>query len=311
MIRALALAGPTACGKTDLALAVAPEIAAEIVSVDSRAVYRGLDIAAAKPAAAEMAQTPHHLIDVVNPDEKYDVGRFFADCLDAARRIAARGRLPLLVGGTMMYFNALRGGLCPAPPIDDESRDLARRQIQAEGAPAAHARLAAIDPETAARLALRDEARIGRALEVFYASKIPLSRWRAMPPAPADVAPTMCALLPADAAGREMLRERIRRRTREMFARGLVAEVDHFIRDWNLRPESPALRALGCREIARGIAVGDDAAQMEEDVARATMRLAKRQMTWLRSFSEATIFDPFAPDLARQIVRFARAAAVR
>ena len=152
MIRALALAGPTACGKTALALEVAPEIAAEIVSVDSRAVYRGLDIAAAKPAAAEMAQTPHHLIDVVNPDEKYDVGRFFADCLDAARRIAARGRLPLLVGGTMMYFNALRGGLCPAPPIDDESRDLARRQIQAEGAPAAHARLAAIDPETAARL---------------------------------------------------------------------------------------------------------------------------------------------------------------
>ena len=311
MIRALALAGPTACGKTALALKVAPEIAAEIVSVDSRAVYRGLDIAAAKPAAAEMAQTPHHLIDVVNPDEKYDVGRFFADCLDAARRIAARGRLPLLVGGTMMYFNALRGGLCPAPPIDDESRARARRQIQAEGAPAAHARLAAVDPETAARLALRDEARIGRALEVFYASKIPLSRWRAMPPAPADVAPTMCALLPADAAGREMLRERIRRRTREMFARGLIAEVDHFIRDWNLRPESPALRALGCREIARGLAVGDDAAQMEEDVARATMRLAKRQMTWLRSFSEATIFDPFAPDLARRIVRFARAAAVQ
>jgi tRNA dimethylallyltransferase len=299
---AIALAGPTASGKTALALELAdrlrPQVALEIVSVDSALVYRGLDIATAKPNAAERAAVPHHLIDILDPEEAYSAARFVADARRLIAEIQGRGALPLLVGGTMLYIKALRDGLDAMPAADPALR----RQIEVEAAergwPALHAELATVDPQTAARLAPADAQRIQRALEVWRGTGRPLSQWQtraAMGPRRGD-APALIALEPRS---RAWLHERINERSATMLRDGLVEEVRRLRARPGMQATLPAARCVGVRQVwqtletgaaGAGEAVPDTpVAALHGAVAAATRQLAKRQLTWLRSMSDRVV----------------------
>lgn len=284
-VMGLCLAGPTASGKSAVALALAERVPIEIVSVDSAQVYRGLDIGTAKPSTAERAAVPHHLIDMVDPAEAYSAARFAADARRLAGEICARGRVPLLVGGTMLYFKALREGLDPLP----EAQPALRAQIDAEAAargwPALHAELARVDPVTAARLAPADAQRIQRALEVWRATGRPLSQWHAQAHSRRDAAAADAAwpLLSLEPASRAWLHERIAQRFRAMLAAGLVDEVRALRARGDLHPGLPALRSVGYRQTWQALDEGWTAEHLAEAGIAATRQLAKRQLTWLRS----------------------------
>ena len=283
----ICLAGPTASGKSALALQLAQQQAIELVSVDSAQVYRGMDIGTAKPGAAERAAVPHHLIDLIEPEQAYSAAQFVHDASAAAAQVRARGRLPLLVGGTMLYFKALRDGLDAMPAADAGVRAQLDARAAAEGWPALHAELQRIDPATAARLAPGDAQRIQRALEVWLLSGRPLSSFHAR--ADANAAPARAAwpLISLEPLERAWLHQRIAQRFDAMLGAGLIDEVRRLRQRPALRPDMPSMRCVGYRQTWAALDSGRLDGLREAGIA-ATRQLAKRQITWLRSMQVHT-----------------------
>ena len=289
------LLGPTASGKSHLALALAQRLPAEIVSVDSALVYRGMDIGTAKPTAAERAQVPHHLIDLVDPDHAYSAGRWREDALRAIEDILARNKLPLLVGGTMLYYKALVSGLDALPGADAALRIEIDAEAARRGWPALHAELAKLDPVSAARIQPGDAQRIQRALEVWRLTGKPLSSLQggSSPRLPFEI--RAYARIPA----REAVHAAIEKRFDEMLDRGLVEEVQGLRQDYPLTADMPSMRAVGYRQVWAFLEGEISREEMRSRAIAATRQLAKRQMTWLRSFPEVTRLDAGSEALLR------------
>lgn len=278
--RALMLMGPTATGKTAAVIELAKQLPVEIISVDSAMVYRGLDIGTAKPPLAERAGVTHHLIDIREPAEIYSAGEFRRDALGLIDEIGNRGRLPVLVGGTMLYFNVLLHGLADLPEADAEIRRSLDVEAERVGWPAMHRRLVAIDPGAAAKIRENDGQRIQRALEVFAISGRTISsfhRQTAQEPAANFL---KIALWPED---REQLARKISERFDGMMAQGLLGEVESLYRRDELHADLPAMRCVGYRQLWQHLAGETDLQQAVEHAKAATRRLAKRQLTWLRA----------------------------
>jgi len=284
----IGLAGPTASGKTALALALANRIPLEIISVDSALVYRGMDIGTAKPTAAERAAVPHHLIDLIDPREAYSAARFAADATRLIDQIHARGRRPLLVGGTMLYFKILADGLDALPAADPAQRAALKAEAFARGWPALHAELARVDPACAARLPPNDAQRIGRALEVFRITGRTLSSFHSAPRA--AQAPSLIALEPSS---RPWLHQRIAARLDAMLERGFIDEVRALRARGDLHAELPSMRCVGYRQAWAALdeGLGGEAlyAAVRERGIAATRQLAKRQLTWLRGMRREVV----------------------
>jgi tRNA dimethylallyltransferase len=301
MIPAILLMGPTASGKSALALDLAERFGGEIVSVDSAQVYRGLDIGTAKPDAATRARVRHHLLDLIDPTEAYSAARFRRDALTATGEIRARGAVPILCGGTMLYFKALIEGLSSLPSADLELRAQLDAQAAREGWPALHAELARIDPVTAARLEPSDAQRIQRALEVWHLAGVPLSQLQGRRAGLEEIGPLIrIALLPSD---RARLHRDIARRFEAMLVQGLVAELRGLRERYALAPGMPSMRSVGYRQAWAHLDGDIDAAELRTRGIAATRQLAKRQFTWLRR-TEAASFDPQAPHSLAQITSF-------
>jgi len=296
---AVLLLGPTASGKSTMALELAREQALEIVSIDSAQVYRGLDIGSAKPSAAERARVPHHLIDVRDPAQPYSAAEFLRDAAAAIADIGHRDRLALVVGGTMMYARVLRQGLAQLPSADPVLRARLEGEAERCGWPALHARLRTIDPQTAQRLAPADRQRIARALEVFELTGQPLSALLRQP-ARAICRVRTVALLPTD---RARLHQRIEQRFDTMLERGFLDEVRALRARGDLQADLPCLRSVGYRQAWEHLERGTSVAQFRGAALAATRQLAKRQITWLRSMTDAICIDPFADDAMEQLAR--------
>jgi tRNA dimethylallyltransferase len=291
--RTLILAGPTASGKTALALALAQEMPLEIISVDSALIYKGMDIGTAKPTAAELAAVPHHLIDILDPLESYSAARFVSDARRLMAEIHARGRTPLLVGGTMLYVKALIDGLDEIPPAAPEVRAMLDERAAREGWPALHAELCRVDPIVGQRLAPKDSQRIQRALEVFHSTGLPLSHYQRMSqgelPSKQTTAPEGTVMVTLEPQDRHWLHERIGLRYQQMMASGLVDEVKHLRARGDLNLQLPSMRCVGYRQVwealDEGLDLSNPAVQLivAERGAAATRQLAKRQITWLRA----------------------------
>jgi tRNA dimethylallyltransferase len=274
----MVLAGPTASGKSALAMAVAEQIPLEIVSVDSAQVYRGMDVGTAKPSAAEREQVPHHLIDIVEPNDVYSAARFAADATRLIDEINARGRAALLVGGTMLYVKALLDGLDALPERDARLRAALDARAAAHGWPALHAELARVDPVTAQRVQPNDAQRIQRALEVWELTRLPLSQAQGRRLQPGLKLP----LLSLEPQARGWLHERIATRFHAMLRAGLVDEVRALRARGDLHAGLPSMRCVGYRQVWQALDAGDLSGVAERGIA-ATRQLAKRQLTWLRS----------------------------
>lgn len=275
------LLGPTGSGKSALALEVARHRPVEIISVDSAQVYRGLDIGSAKPSAAERSAVTHHLIDIRDPAERYSAADFVRDARAAIAAVRARGRVPLLVGGTMLYAKALRDGLSALPAADSAIRAAIDTDAQHLGWPALHARLATLDPETAARLAPNDAQRIQRALEVIEVSGQPMSELLTQP-TPDRPRLDVVALIPAD---RAQLHRRLEQRFDAMLACGFIDEVRALKQRGDLTPDLPSMRCVGYRQAWAYLDGHGSHAEFRAAAIAATRQLAKRQLTWLRSLA--------------------------
>jgi len=301
---AVAIMGPTASGKTAAALAVAQERPVEIISVDSALVYRGMDIGTAKPTKEEQAAAPHHLIDILDPAEAYSAMQFRQDALRLVDEITARGRLPLLVGGTMLYFKALRDGLDELPQADASIRARLDAEAAQLSVPALHARLAQLDPATASRLKPNDSQRIQRALEIIELTGQPMSALLSAKPVPdLPFALLPLALEPSD---RSVLHERIARRFDAMLdddEHGLLAEVEALRRRGDLHPGLPSMRCVGYRQAWEYLDGAYDRKALRDKGIAATRQLAKRQLTWLRSMADRIVIDCLASDAAAQVSR--------
>jgi tRNA dimethylallyltransferase len=301
---AIALVGPTASGKTAAALALADALqvqgGAEIISMDSALVYRGMDIGTAKPSPEELAQVPHHLIDILDPLQSYSAADFERDATRLIGEIRARGKTPLIVGGTLLYFKALLEGLNDMPPSDPEVRAALQQRALAEGWPALHAQLQAVDPVTAARLAPADSQRIGRALEVWTVTGKPLSAFHqgAKPDAPRWHIPIL-SLEPVD---RAWLHARIALRFDAMMAAGFLDEVRTLRARGDLHPDLPSMRCVGYRQAWQGLDEGWSEGEIRDRGIFATRQLAKRQLTWLRSMHRRTVVAADAPDALAQVL---------
>ncbi|MBP7580324.1 MAG: tRNA (adenosine(37)-N6)-dimethylallyltransferase MiaA [Vogesella sp.] len=300
--RAILLMGPTASGKTGLALALAQRFPVEIISVDSALVYRGMDIGTAKPTAAEMASCPHHLIDIIDPTVSYSAAQFHADANRLIADICSRGRIPLLVGGTMLYFKALMEGLSDLPQADAATRAQLEEDAARLGWPAMHQRLAAIDAETAARLAPNDAQRIQRALEVYLLSGQPMSQlMRQGRDDAATFATLRLALQPAD---RAWLHQRIALRFEQMLAQGFLDEVTQLRQQYpTLSLDLPSMRCVGYRQAWEYQDGLYDMAELSYRGIAATRQLAKRQLTWLRSMPQNTPLDCQSSDLLTPVAQ--------
>ncbi|XRD78459.1 tRNA (adenosine(37)-N6)-dimethylallyltransferase MiaA [Dyella halodurans] len=295
---AIFLMGPTASGKTALACALSERFPVDLVSVDSALVYRGMDIGTAKPDAATLARYPHRLIDIRDPAEPYSAADFRADAVAAMQQITAQGRVPLLVGGTGLYFRALQQGLSQLPEADAAIRERLAAEAARLGWPAMHERLATLDPAAAARIGPNDAQRVQRALEVIELTGRPLSEqqrggsgerfpWRVL----------KLALLPAD---RGPLHARIAERFDAMLAHGFLDEVRALRARGDLHADLPAIRAVGYRQAWEHLDGQTDAAEFRDRGIFATRQLAKRQITWLRSELDARVFDPERPGLVER-----------
>jgi tRNA dimethylallyltransferase len=307
---ALCLAGPTASGKSAAALALAEWIDVEIVSVDSAQVYRGMDIGTAKPTTAERTRVTHHLIDILDPAERYSAARFAADARRLVGEIRARGRLPLLVGGTMLYFKALMDGLDTLPEADAGVRADIDALALAQGWPAVHAELARVDPASARRLDPHDAQRLQRALEVYRLTGRPLSTLHTGARSRGAVAP-LVSLEPSD---RRWLHARIAERMQTMLRRGLVDEVRALRARGDLHLGLPSMRCVGYRQVWEALDQEADIGRTAETLAAravaATRQLAKRQLTWLRSISDRQVVACDAPEAwAVTVATLRRAAA--
>ena len=283
----IALAGPTASGKTALALALAQQVPLEIISMDSALVYRGMDIGTAKPSAAERAAVPHHLIDIRDPLQAYSAAEFVRDATGLIHAIHARSKLPLLVGGTMLYYKALAEGLDAMPAADATVRAQLAHEAAMRGWPALHAQLAVVDPVTAARLAPADSQRIQRALEVYRVSGLPLSHFhaaRAQDPAVPAEKHLLVALEPQD---RAWLHARIAQRLQAMWAAGFMDEVRALRARGDLHRDLPSMRCVGYRQAWEALDGLWPMDQLPDKAVYATRQLAKRQITWLRAMPQA------------------------
>jgi tRNA dimethylallyltransferase len=276
---AFALLGPTASGKSSLALRLAEKHPVEIVSVDSAQVYRGMDIGTAKPAAAERARVPHHLIDLVDPDERYSAGQFRLDAIHVITEIFQRNRTPLLVGGTMLYYRSLVAGLDALPQANQKTREEIGLEAQRRGWPALHAELGRIDPKAAARIMPNDAQRIQRALEVYRISGTAISSLQRGASEPLSFSIRGYALVPE----RAELHRRIEQRFDAMLRAGLIDELRQLKEKYQLNAELPSMRAVGYRQAWSFLAGEIDEKALREQGLAATRQLAKRQVTWLRS----------------------------
>lgn len=289
---AIFLMGPTASGKTGLAEDLVQSLPLEIISVDSALVYRGLDIGTAKPDADTLSRAPHGLIDICEPSESYSAARFREDALAEMARISDAGRVPLLVGGTMLYFRSLESGLSELPAADPEVRDRLGRMLSESGLGALHGRLSEVDPVSAARIHPNDPQRTLRALEVFELTGRPLSEWHERQKR-GDFPYRLLKLVLAPEE-RKVLWERIEMRFRTMLDAGFEDEVRSLLARGDLSPELPAMRSVGYRQMAEYLSGGVDRDSMIDKAIYATRQLAKRQMTWLRGEKDAVWLDPQA-----------------
>lgn len=280
--------GPTASGKTGLAVELAQDLNGEIISVDSALVYRGMDIGTAKPSLTEMANIPHHLIDTRDPANAYSAADFRTDALQLIAEISARGHLPILTGGTMLYFKALKHGLAVMPQANQQIRDEISERGKAVGWSVIHEELARVDPKAAERINPNDPQRLQRALEVYLISGKSLSEWQSepLPDCPVDL--VELAIVPPD---RRLLHQRIEARFRQMLEQGLIAEVEELYQRSDLHSGLPAIKSVGYRQAWAYLDGQIDFDTMVQKSIVATRQLAKRQYTWLRSWEDLRIIE--------------------
>ena len=293
------LVGPTAAGKTDVAIELTQHFPFEIISVDSAMVYRHMDIGTAKPAPDVLAKAPHRLINIRDPWETYSAGQFCTDALQMIREIRTSGRLPLLVGGTSLYFRALQQGFAPLPPADPDLRRALDERGDREGWPALHAELSGVDPVAAGRIERNDRQRIQRALEVFALTGEPISVLQSVATEAPNLELFRLAMFPSD---RRALHRRIEGRFLKMMKAGFLDEVERLRAMPGMSADRTAMRAVGYRQLWEYL---DGQGNREEAIQRgivATRRLAKRQLTWMRAEHDERQFDCLGPDVAAQVI---------
>lgn len=292
--------GPTASGKTALALALAQQIECEIISVDSALIYKEMDIGTAKPTTVELEAVPHHLIDILDPSMAYSVSQFRDDAVRLISQIIARGRLPVLVGGTMMYYNALIKGLSTLPASNSGIRADIEAQARQKGWTMMHSELAQVDPICADRIHPNDPQRITRALEVYQISGQPMSALQAQSSGPIPYSVAQFAIAPQE---RSILHERIELRFRQMLAQNFEAEVQALMDRGDLMEDLPSIRCVGYRQMWQYLSGQMSRAEMVERGIIATRQLAKRQITWLRGWDDVHWLDTFATDNIDMILK--------
>lgn len=296
------LMGPTASGKTGLAVELAQNHGYEIISVDSALVYKGMDVGTAKPDASTLAKAPHRLIDIIDPLESYSAADFVEDAVTQSQEIIAAGKTPLLVGGTMMYFNALQKGLAPLPSADDKIRADLEQEAMEKGWPALHEELARVDPESALRIHPNDPQRLQRALEVYRVSGRSMTQWWSeQTPVSLPFEMVNLAVMPKE---RSVLHARIEQRFYDMMDQGFLQEVESLYGRGDLSIDLPSMRCVGYRQLWHYLN-GDDL--LEDAIFKgvvATRQLAKRQLTWLRGWEDLMIFDSLAKDLIPQALNY-------
>ncbi len=297
------LMGPTATGKTDLAVELVKQFPFEIISVDSAMIYREMNIGSAKPEQSILRIAPHHLIDICDPSERYSAAKFRTDALIKIADIFSRNKIPLLVGGTMLYFKALQFGMADLPEVPEQMRQKISTELEKYGVVYLHQQLAKVDPITAKRLHENDKQRIQRALEIYETSKKPLSQWlqeAAHEALQYDV--VAMALLPSD---RTVLHERIKKRLEIMMQQGFINEVIALMQRGDLSKHLPSMRAVGYRQVWEGLEKQMPVDEMFEKTLFATRQFAKRQITWLNHWSsELNLFDPFDLESKQKIFEF-------
>lgn len=287
---AIAIMGPTATGKTDLAIRLTESLPCEIISVDSALVYRGMDIGTAKPGPEELAKAPHHLIDIRDPDNTYSAADFRQDCLTLMKDITARGKIPLLVGGTMLYYKALQEGLSTLPAADEKVRQALEQEAAEFGWVALHERLNQVDPESAARIHPNDPQRISRALEVHAITGQAMSTlWQQQKAERLDYRLIKIILFPQD---RKQLHQRIERRFKKMIDQGFIDEVESLKKYAHVSMDMPSMRSVGYRQVLEYLDGHYDLPEMLDKGVFATRQLAKRQITWLRKEEYGNFYDP-------------------
>ncbi|GEA02710.1 tRNA dimethylallyltransferase [Alteromonas sp. KUL17] len=289
----IAIMGPTASGKTGLALDIAAKVDSEVISVDSALVYKGMDIGTAKPSQDEQAGVVHHLIDIIDPAESYSVSQFVNDTNALIGDILSRGKVPILAGGTMMYFNALINGISPLPKSDEKIRDEITQQAQGLGWSSLHDELRRVDPVSGERIHPNDPQRITRALEVYRSTGKTLTHWQQQEGEKCPYNIAQFAIAPAD---RAMLHERIATRFDIMLEQGFEKEVLKLYERSDLHEDLPSIRSVGYRQMWQYLDGQLSYAEMRERGIIATRQLAKRQLTWLRGWEEVTWLDTFAND---------------
>jgi len=295
------LMGPTASGKTDLAIALVKHLPCDIISVDSAMVYQGMDIGTAKPNAEILAQAPHRLINIRDPAETYSVGQFCTDAVAEIEKSRTTGRIPLLVGGTMLYFNSLQQGLSKLPQANLKIRQYLNSEAKQVGWAAMHQRLTQIDPQTAQRIHPNDAQRIQRALEIYEVSGDTMTTWYAKYPTQPWSYPTIkLVIAPAE---RSVLHVKIAQRFHVMLEQGLIEEVRGLFERGDLNPDLPSMRSVGYRQVWNYLAGELDKASLSERAIIATRQLAKRQMTWLRTQMDAHWFDSLAPNMTQSVLK--------
>ncbi len=299
----ICILGPTASGKTDLAVNLVERQPMDIISVDSAMVYQDMNIGTAKPDAETLNRAPHRLIDFLDPAIAYSAAEFRRDALREMADITHRGRIPLLVGGTMMYFKSLLHGLAQMPAADEATREALLAEASEKGWDKLHVKLAKVDPESAQRIHPNDPQRISRALEVYKLTGVPLSAWQAKPTEPLPYKPLLISLFPSD---RGWLHERIERRFHLMVKQGLVDEVRALFERGDLDESMPSIRAVGYRQVWQYLCGALDENQMIERGIIATRQLAKRQLTWLRSMPDLVTLDCINKDLQEEVLNLTR-----
>lgn len=295
------LIGPTAAGKSAASLALAKHWPIEIIAMDSATIYRGMDIGTAKPSLSERQAIPHHLLDIVDPAESYDVASFVADCVRLVHAIQQRGHRAVICGGTMMYYHALTRGLSPVPTSTEEVRAAVSAQAKQYGWPALHHRLTQLDPELAQRIAPNDSQRIGRAIEVYEQTGIPLSVWQKKPRHREFQFPFLT--LSIEPLQRQHLHPRIRERFLSMMQAGFLEEVQRLFQRGDLHDQLPSIRSVGYRQLWHHLLGHYDLDTAVEKGIHATEQLAKRQMTWLRSLPERHSIDCLSNEVGDQVLK--------
>ena len=298
---AIFLMGPTAAGKTDLAVAMARQLPVDLISVDSALVYRGMDIGTAKPEPELLRQVPHALVDICEPEDAYSAARFREDALREMKKIAARGRIPLLVGGTMLYFRALEQGLSELPPSDPRVRGRLQQRLEEEGTAGLHAELAQVDPVAAGRIHVNDPQRILRALEVIELTGQPLSLLQEQNKG--NRLPYRLVKLIRAPAQRKVLHERIEKRFLRMLELGFEDEVRRLMARPGFSPDLPSMRAVGYRQMIDHLRGRLSRDETREKIVVATRQLAKRQFTWLRRELDATWLEEESGNLPGQAIK--------